>query len=60
MKTQGEQKYATPHQWFLENYNKLSPEKFHSAISKLILQIDPDEIQFLFEKEMDEDGYFDE
>lgn len=56
-------KWANPNDWFRSHINKLEArsdcERLAGIIWILLTAIDDEEIQELFQEEMDQDGYFD-
>lgn len=60
MTTKGEKKYPTAQDWFLKNYQNFSKEELHRAMVELMRFVDADDIQFLFQEEMEKTGFFEE
>ena len=54
-----EYKWAHPYNWFSEWIEKADEKRLREYLRILAGRLDGDQIQDLFEKEMDEDGYFD-
>ena len=59
MKTKGEAKFAHAHDWFNQFVARKSKKDLLAICKQLAILCDSDQIQDLFEKEMDADGYFD-
>jgi hypothetical protein len=53
-------KWDSSYEWLIEKVQKTDDvTELKSILFEIIPKIDVDEIQFIFQNEMDEDGYFD-
>lgn len=52
-------KWENPHHWLNEKAMDWDKNKLYAALVHLTHTVDPEEIQSLFQNEMDNDGYFD-
>lgn len=51
-------RWDCPHDWLLEKANSWGEAELRNALTAIITQTDSDTLQSIFEREMDQDGYF--
>lgn len=52
-------KYASPIEWFQDKYiHRISSSELHTLVCELASKLDGDQLQDMFQAEMDADGYF--
>jgi hypothetical protein len=51
-------KWSNPQEWLLEYASKLDANKLFQEFTVLVQQMDSDQIQDLYQSDMDADGYF--
>lgn len=53
-------RWPTVFDWLRDKSEQMDRDELRSALMQVAVKCDPDEIQDIFESEMDNDGYFDE
>lgn len=53
-------KWENPQEWFREYLMEREPNELYSLCQELAGRLDSDEMQDLFQSDMDADGYFDD
>ena len=55
----GKYRYESSHYWLADKIRRTSDiNELKGIINSVLKYLDPDNIQYVFENEMDEDGYF--